>query len=97
MITTVNVLCYRSKTLSNGESPLMIRICKDGKKKYKSLGLSLNPIYWDFKKGKPKVRCPNKTAIEKLISEKKREFTDEIVKLKSENKEFTDHTEILRD
>lgn len=92
MITTVNILCYRSKTLSNGESPLMIRICKDGKKKYKSLGLSLNPIYWDFKKGKPKVRCPNKTAIEKLISEKKREFTDEIVKLKSENKEFTTNT-----
>ena len=32
MATTVNVLCYKSKTLSNGEHPLMIRICKDGKK-----------------------------------------------------------------
>jgi site-specific recombinase XerD len=92
MITTVNVLCYRSKTLSNGENPLMIRICKDGKKKYKSLGVSLNPIYWDFKKGKPKAKCPNKTAIEKLISAKKKEFTDEIVKLKSECKEFTTNT-----
>ena len=27
MATTVNVLCYKSKTLSNGEHPLMIRIC----------------------------------------------------------------------
>ncbi len=92
MATTVNVLCYKSKTLSNGENPLMIRICKDGKKKYKSLGISLNPIYWDFKKGKPKAKCPNIISIEKLISDKKREFTDEIVKLKSEDKEFTTNT-----
>lgn len=70
----------------------MIRICKDGKKKYKSLGISVNPINWDFKKGKPKSKCPNKDAIEKLISEKKKEFTDEIVKLKSENKQFTTST-----
>ena len=41
MATTVNVLCYKSKTLSNGEHPLMIRICKDGKKKYVSLGVSV--------------------------------------------------------
>ncbi|MFV0272593.1 MAG: phage integrase SAM-like domain-containing protein [Macellibacteroides fermentans] len=92
MATTVNILCYKSKTLSNGENPLMIRICKDGKKKYKSLGISVNPINWDFKKGKPKSKCPNKDAIEKLISEKKKEFTDEIVKLKSENKQFTTST-----
>ena len=26
MATTVNVLCYKSKTLSNGEHPLMIRL-----------------------------------------------------------------------
>jgi site-specific recombinase XerD len=89
MKTTVNALCYKSKTLSNGENPLMIRICKDGKKKYKSLGISLNPIYWDFKKSKPKAKCPNKTAIEKFIFAKKEEIIDEIVKLESERKEFT--------
>jgi hypothetical protein len=33
MPATVNVLCYKSKTLANGEHPLMIRVCKDGKKK----------------------------------------------------------------
>ena len=41
MSTTVNVLCYKSKVLANGESPLMLRICKDGKKKYKSIGVSM--------------------------------------------------------
>ena len=33
----ITVVCYKSKTLKNGESPLMLRICKDGKKKYQSL------------------------------------------------------------
>lgn len=37
MNATVNVVCYTSKILSNGEHPLMLRICKNGKKKYQSL------------------------------------------------------------
>ena len=47
MKATVNVLCYKSKTLSNGENPLMICVSKDRKRKYISLGVSVNPIYWD--------------------------------------------------
>lgn len=54
MATTVNVLCYKSKTLSNGEHPLMIRICKDGKKKYVSLGVSVKTEHWNFEKNVPK-------------------------------------------
>lgn len=50
MNATVNVVCYKWKTLSNGEHPLMLRICKDGKRKYQSLGISVNQRYWDFKK-----------------------------------------------
>lgn len=46
MKATVNVLCYRSKTLSNGEHPLMICVCKDGKRKYVGLGISVNTKYW---------------------------------------------------
>ncbi len=36
METTVKVLCYRSKTLANGEHPLMVCVCKDRKRKYQS-------------------------------------------------------------
>ncbi len=32
MKVTVNILCYKSKTLSNGENPLMIRVCIRRKK-----------------------------------------------------------------
>ena len=34
MNATINVVCCKWKTLANGEVPLMLRICKDGKKKY---------------------------------------------------------------
>ena len=50
MEATVNVTCYKSKVLKNGESPLMVRICKNGKKKYKSLGISVNMMLEDNKK-----------------------------------------------
>ncbi len=45
MGTTINVVCYKSKVLKNNESPLMVRICKDGKRKYESIGISLEPIF----------------------------------------------------
>ena len=50
MNATITVVCYKSKTLKNGESPIMLRVCKDNKKKYQSLGISVNPKYWDFSK-----------------------------------------------
>ena len=37
MKTTVNVLCYKSKTLKNGEHPLMVCVCKNRKRRYISL------------------------------------------------------------
>ena len=33
MNATVNILLFKSKTLADGSHPLMIRICKDSKKK----------------------------------------------------------------
>ncbi|NDV45894.1 hypothetical protein D0T49_02375 [Paludibacter sp. 221] len=33
MDATVNIICYKSKTLKNGEHPLMIRIIKNRKTK----------------------------------------------------------------
>lgn len=85
----VNILCYKSKVLSNGEHPLVIRICKDGKKKYQSLGVSVLPQFWDFKKNKPKRNCPNKEQIETLINEKEKEYSKQIIDFKAENKDFT--------
>ena len=85
----VNVLCYKSKTLANGEHPLVIRVCKDGKKKYQSLGISIKAEYWDFSKNQPKRNCPNKEAIQQIIIQKTKEYQEQILKYKVENRDFT--------
>ncbi|WP_321424808.1 Arm DNA-binding domain-containing protein [uncultured Bacteroides sp.] len=34
MNATVNVVCYKSKVLSNGRHSLMLHICRNAKKRY---------------------------------------------------------------
>lgn len=89
MSATICIVCYKSKVLKNNESPLMLRICKDGKRKYESIGISLDPKYWDFKANKPTSKCPNKEYIEKVIAEKTKAYTDKILELKAMEREFT--------
>lgn len=67
----------------------MIRVCKDGKKKYKSLGISVNPKFWNFEKNALKPNIPNYEYLNKIITDKANELSKEIVKLKSERKDFT--------
>ena len=89
MNATVNIICYKQKTLRNGQHPLMIRITKNGKIKYKSLGISVHPDHWDYKTNKPKPKCPNKELILKTILEKEAEFQKEILELMSIQKGYT--------
>lgn len=89
MSITINVVCYKSKVLKNNESPLMLRICKDRKMKYQSLGISINPVLWDFKTNKPTSKCPNREFLIKLIAEKTKAYTDKILELKAIEKDFT--------
>ena len=89
MNATVNIICYKQKTLSNGEHPLMLRVTKNGKRKYKSLGISVHPANWDFQTNRPKLKCPNRELILKTILEKEAEFQKEILELVSVQKEYT--------
>ena len=92
MNATINVVCYKWKTLANGEYLLMLRICKDGKKKYQSLGISVLPRYWDFTRNKPKPNCPNKEYIQKIILNKQTELQQLMLEFNSEQKEYTTTT-----
>ena len=89
MNATVNVVCYKWKTLSNGEHPLMLRVCKDGNRRYVSLKVSVKSEHWDFEKNKPKRGCPNKERLEKLISEHIHKYSHEIIGLTVEGKVYT--------
>jgi len=70
----------------------MIRIIKDRKIKYLSLGVAVFPEHWDFDKNKPKSSCPNKDLINKIILDKELEYQKQILELKSEDKEYTAST-----
>lgn len=89
MSTSVSVICYKSKTFSNGEHPIMLRISKAGKRKYQSLGISVKPEYWDFGKNEPNIKCPNRNIIQKIILDKKLEYQKKILELNAEQKEYT--------
>lgn len=86
---TFSVVCYKSKTLANGEHPLMLRVCKDGKKTYRSLGISVHPKHWSFSKNSPKASCPNREQILNLIITKKAELQKRILTLNSEQRDYT--------
>ena len=89
MSETIKVLCYKSKTLSNGEHPLMVCVCKDGKRKYQSLGISVKAEWWDFKANLPKGKCPNRERIILLINEKINEIQKAALDKRIAGKDFT--------
>ena len=92
MNTSVSAVLFTSKTLANGEHPLMLRLTKNRKLKYISLHLSLNAQYWDAKKGRPRRHCPNREKIIALIEQKIREYEDQIVDFKASERDYTLHT-----
>ena len=67
----------------------MLRVTKDRKRKYVSLGISMNPAHWDFSKNEPKADCPNREHIEMLIADKIKEYSAKIIELKATKQEFT--------
>ena len=67
----------------------MICVNQNRKRKYSSLGISIQAKFWDFEKGKPKPNCPNRIQIEQLILKKTKEVMDKIARLEAENKEYS--------
>ena len=89
MNTYLDVVCYRSKLLADGTSPIMLRLTKDGKRKYISLHLSANQSHWDFKKNQPKRNCPDREAILTVIERKSKQYREQITQFKAEGKDYT--------
>lgn len=89
MDATISVICYKSKTLSNGEHPLMLRIAQNGKSKYKSLKISVAAKHWDFDRNVPKPNCPSKDLINKIILKTKLGYQQKVLEKKANEEEFT--------
>lgn len=88
------MLCYEFKTLKNGEHPLMICVCKDGKRKYISLGIFVNLNFGAFKKGNPKRNCPNRERINLLIKEQEQKYSEQVMEFSIKSKDYTLSTEV---
>lgn len=63
---TIKAILFTSKTLANGEHPIMLRVNFNGSRKYKSLGISCSPKYWnkdksEVRKSHPQAKLLNKT------------------------------------
>jgi site-specific recombinase XerD len=89
MKASVDVKLYTARTLSNGENPLVIRLTQNNKRKYIRLGISLNPVFWDKKKDKPKPNCENKELIENIITEKLAKYQKQVLEFQSAGKIYS--------
>lgn len=89
MDATISVICYKSKTLANGEHPLMLRVAQNGKSTYKSLKISVAAKHWDFERNVPKPNNPNKDLIQKIILKTKLDYQQKILEKKANSEEFT--------
>ena len=89
MSATIKVICYKSKKLSNDEYPLMLRVTKDRKRKYVSLGVSVQLKYWDSDKDAPKPNCPNKDLILNIIDKKTMEYRKQLLEFQNIEKDFS--------
>ena len=76
MSVNISVLCFKSKTLSNGEHPLFVKVSEGKKRATKSLGLSIRAQFWNFEKNEPKKSCPNREDLIKMIESKKKLYLE---------------------
>lgn len=89
MNTSVKVILYTSKKLSNGEHPVMLRIIKHRKIKYLSVGFSCSLGLWDKEQQTPKKKHPLYKEAVILIQKKKLEASKLVMELESEEKNLS--------
>lgn len=86
-MASTKLLLYESKTLKNNEHPVVIRIIKDRKMKYISLGFSTIPAFWDgnqLLKGYVNFKKANH-----IIQKKKLQLDDIVLDLENGNKDYS--------
>jgi len=88
-MSSVKVILYTSKVLKNGEHPIMLRVIKDRKPKYISIGHSCSVDLWDEVEGKPKKKHPFEREINILIDTKKTAANKLILENQIDDKDFS--------
>lgn len=89
MKATITAVLYTSKTLANGEHPVMIRVSYNGKRNYKSTGVTCSKKYWNEKKELINKGYPNYEALNTIIQQKKSELLNKELEYKVEGSEYS--------
>lgn len=85
-MSTVKVLLKKDKIRKNGEAPLYLRITKNRRSRYVSVGVYVLPKYWDEEKGVVKKSYANSVRTNRFIAEKIAEARGVTVDMESVNK-----------
>ena len=66
-LPTISVILYTSKKLANNSHPIMLRVCYNGERKYKSIGLSCSKAMWNEKKQEVRATHPFSVNMNTII------------------------------
>ncbi|WP_108821835.1 site-specific integrase [Dysgonomonas sp. Marseille-P4361] len=89
MKTIITVTCDARRPLADGTIPLVVKLTKNNKRKYLRTGITLKPNHWDFVKNKPKPNCPNREYIEAIITEKLKEYQQQVLEFQSIARDYS--------
>jgi integrase len=80
MATSVDCIIFASKTYSNGEHPLAIRVTKDRKTSYYFLGYTCPANLWEEAAGMPRKKHPNKMLLDAIITKRMAQAKDLVMR-----------------
>jgi integrase/recombinase XerD len=88
-VASIRVILKTEKKNKNDESPLYLRLIKDRKTKFISLGCYIKEEHWDKEKSLVKRKHPNSQRLNNLIAQKIAEASDVTLELETKSKNVT--------
>ena len=84
-MASIKLILRHNKLDKSGDAPLYIRVIKDRKTKFISLGVKLNPKVWDEDKQIVKKKHTNSTRLNAFLSQKVADAQGEVADLERNN------------
>jgi len=84
-MASTKIVLRENKAKTNGETPLYIRIIKDRKARFISLGITIDPKFWDPKNSVVKKAHPNSGRMNKYLAKKMADAVDAALDLQTES------------
>jgi site-specific recombinase XerD len=89
IMASIKTLLFTSKTLKNGEHPIMLRMTVDRKSSYISVGHSCSTELWDALKQLPKRKHPLFKELVTIIEKKTNDAKRSLLKLENQKENFS--------